>query len=116
MKLTRYVLSPRPLAVRRRDHSNFRPRVLSIAETVLGFIPTARHAHFCNFLDADSQTIDQGIALYFSGPNSFTGEDVLELQGHGGMYVLKDLLDRVASIGARTGKSRRVFRASISQQ
>lgn len=77
------------------------PRVLAIAETVLGFIPTARHAHFCNFLDADSQTIDQGIALYFSSPNSFTGEDVLELQGHGGMYVLKDLLDRVASIGAR---------------
>ncbi|MDG1027317.1 MAG: tRNA uridine-5-carboxymethylaminomethyl(34) synthesis GTPase MnmE [Gammaproteobacteria bacterium] len=77
------------------------PRVLSIAETVLGFNPTARKAHFCNFLDADSQTIDQGIALYFSGPNSFTGEDVLELQGHGGMYVLKDLLDRVASIGAR---------------
>ena len=77
------------------------PRVLAIAETVLGFIPAARHAHFCNFLDADSQTIDQGIALYFSGPNSFTGEDVLELQGHGGMYVLKDLLDRVANIGAR---------------
>ena len=77
------------------------PRALVISEQILGFTPTARHAHFCNFLDSAGQTIDQGIALFFSTPNSFTGEDVLELQGHGGMYVLKELLDRTVQLGAR---------------
>tara|TARA_B110000858_G_scaffold89247_1_gene103109 strand:- start:26134 stop:27549 length:1416 start_codon:yes stop_codon:yes gene_type:complete len=77
------------------------PLSLIISEQMLGFIPTARHAHFCNFLDSAGQTIDQGIALFFSTPNSFTGEDVLELQGHGGMYVLKELLDRAVQLGAR---------------
>ena len=46
-------------------------------------------------------SIDQGIALFFTAPNSFTGEDVLELQGHGGIYVLRELLDRVVQLGAR---------------
>ncbi|TXI20503.1 MAG: tRNA uridine-5-carboxymethylaminomethyl(34) synthesis GTPase MnmE, partial [Nitrosomonas sp.] len=43
-----------------------------------------RHAHLSQFLDSDNRVIDQGIALYFPAPNSYTGEDVLELQGHGG--------------------------------
>ena len=77
------------------------PLALSISEQILGFTPTPRHAHFCNFLDAAEITIDQGIALFFSTPNSFTGEDVLELQGHGGTYVLRELLDRVVQLGAR---------------
>lgn len=77
------------------------PHSLTISEQVLGFTPRARHAHFCNFLDSAGQTIDQGIALFFNAPNSFTGEDVLELQGHGGMYVLKELLERVIQLGAR---------------
>ncbi|PCI77481.1 MAG: tRNA uridine-5-carboxymethylaminomethyl(34) synthesis GTPase MnmE [SAR86 cluster bacterium] len=77
------------------------PLSLSISEQILGFSPTARYAHFCNFLDATEQTIDQGIALFFSAPNSFTGEDVLELQGHGGIYVLRELLDRAVQLGAR---------------
>ncbi len=77
------------------------PLALSIAGQILGFTPTPRHAHFCDFLDADNQTIDQGIALFFRAPNSFTGEDVLELQGHGGIYVLKALLARAAQLGAR---------------
>jgi len=76
-------------------------RALSISEKILGFIPTVRHAHFCSFLDAGGQTIDQGIALFFSSPNSFTGEDVLELQGHGGIYVLKELVERAIQLGAR---------------
>ena len=77
------------------------PLALSISEQILGFTPTPRHAHFCNFLDAAEITIDQGIALFFSTPNSFTGEDVLELQGHGGTYVMRDLLDRAVQLGAR---------------
>ena len=77
------------------------PLSLRISEEILGFSPTPRHAHFCNFLDASAVTIDQGIALFFSAPNSFTGEDVLELQGHGGIYVLRELLDRSVQLGAR---------------
>jgi tRNA modification GTPase len=77
------------------------PLSLSISEEILGFSPTPRHAHFCNFLDASAVTIDQGIALFFSAPNSFTGEDILELQGHGGIYVLRELLDRSVQLGAR---------------
>jgi tRNA modification GTPase len=77
------------------------PLSLCISEQILGFSPTARHAHFCNFLDATEQSIDQGIALFFSAPNSFTGEDVLELQGHGGIYVLRELLARAVQLGAR---------------
>lgn len=53
-----------------------------------------RHAHYLPFNDADGVAIDEGIALYFKGPNSYTGEDVLELQGHGGPAVLKRLLKR----------------------
>ena len=77
------------------------PLSLRISEEILGFSPTPRHAHFCNFLDSSAVTIDQGIALFFSAPNSFTGEDVLELQGHGGIYVLRELLDRSVQLGAR---------------
>ena len=77
------------------------PLSLSISKKILGFSPTPRHAHFCNFLDATQMNIDQGIALFFSAPNSFTGEDVLELQGHGGTYVLRQLLDRAVQLGAR---------------
>ena len=77
------------------------PLSLRISEEILGFSPTPRHAHFCNFLDASAVTIDQGIALFFSAPNSFTGEDILELQGHGGIYVLRELLDRSVQLGAR---------------
>ena len=80
------------------------PLSLAISEQILGFTPTARYAHFCTFLDANEQTIDQGIALFFSAPNSFTGEDVLELQGHGGIYVLRELLNRAVQLGARLAK------------
>lgn len=62
---------------------------------------TPRYAAFCPFYDADDSVIDSGIALFFPGPASYTGEDVLELQGHGGIVVLDMLLRRVLSLGAR---------------
>ena len=64
----------------------------------------ARHAHYLPFRAADGAVIDHGLALYFPGPNSYTGEDVLELQGHGGPVVMKMLLDRVLELGAQLAK------------
>ncbi len=60
-----------------------------------------RYAYYGDFYDADGGLLDRGIAIYFAAPNSFTGEDVLELQGHGGQVVMQCLLDRVLSLGAR---------------
>src|SRR5687768_14046890 len=60
-----------------------------------------RHAAFVRFGDADGAPIDEGLALYFTGPESYTGEDVLELQGHGGPVVLRLLLQRCVELGAR---------------
>jgi tRNA modification GTPase len=57
------------------------------------------------FRDAAGVTIDEGIALYFPGPHSYTGEDVLELQGHGGPVVLEMLLSRVIELGARRARA-----------
>lgn len=59
---------------------------------------TPRHAHYLPFNDANGEAIDEGIALYFKGPNSYTGEDVLELQGHGGPAVLKRIIKRCMEI------------------
>lgn len=63
------------------------------------FIP--RHAHFCRFYTADGRVIDEGIVLYFPAPHSFTGEDVIELQGHGGMVLQNMLLARLFALGAK---------------
>ena len=60
------------------------PAALTVAEKLLGFIPKPRYAHYGSFVDENDETIDSGIALYFKAPFSFTGEDVLELHGHGG--------------------------------
>lgn len=80
------------------------PLCLRIAEAMLGFIPVPRHAHYSSFLDKTHTTIDQGIALYFKAPNSFTGEDILEFQGHGGYYVLDLLLEEILRFGARLAR------------
>ena len=80
------------------------PLALSIAEQVLQLTPKPRYAHYGNFFADDQQTIDQGIALYFPGPNSFTGEDVLELQAHGGPVVMDFILQRVIALGARPAR------------
>ena len=58
-----------------------------------------RYAHFLPFMDEDGSIIDEGIALYFKAPHSFTGEDVLELQGHGGPVVLQMLMKRCLQVG-----------------
>lgn len=62
-----------------------------------------RHAHYLSFDDADGQAIDAGIVLYFKAPNSYTGEDVIELQGHGGPAVLKRVLQRCIDAGREWG-------------
>jgi tRNA modification GTPase len=65
----------------------------------------ARTAVYCSFLDSDASVIDSGIALYFPNPHSYTGEDILELQGHGGAVVLDMVLRRVLSLGARLARA-----------
>jgi tRNA modification GTPase len=77
------------------------PGAASIAKSILAFAPTPRTAHLSKFKDANDDIIDEGIALFFKSPASFTGEDVLELQGHGGLSVQKLILDRVLNLGAR---------------
>ncbi|MGC3981255.1 MAG: tRNA uridine-5-carboxymethylaminomethyl(34) synthesis GTPase MnmE [Steroidobacteraceae bacterium] len=88
-------------------------RVPEIATGILATMPKARHAHLSAFRDAEAREIDTGIALYFPAPNSFTGEDVLELQAHGGPVVLDMLLQRILQLGARSAEpgefSRRAF-------
>lgn len=73
----------------------------AIAEVILGHPPKPRHAYFNVFLDNQGQAIDHGIVLFFSAPHSYTGENVLELQGHGGTAVLQLVLQRCLSLGAR---------------
>ncbi len=72
-----------------------------IGEKLLKSIPKPRLADYGPFLGENGETIDMGLALYFVAPNSFTGEDVLELQGHGGKVVLDRLLKRTLALGAR---------------
>jgi len=77
------------------------PAVARIAEAVLGRMPEPRRAMFHIFRDVQGTPLDAGIAIYFPRPASFTGEDVLELHGHGGPVVLDLLLRRVYELGAR---------------
>jgi tRNA modification GTPase len=78
------------------------PSVPEIACALLGRLPAARHASFSRFRSADGSTLDEGLALYFPAPHSFTGEHVLELHGHGGPVVLDLVLQAVLAHGART--------------
>ena len=75
--------------------------VTEIAKQLLNKSLIPRHALFSSFIDDDGSVIDSGISLYFPAPASYTGEDILELQGHGGSVVLDMLLRRVISLGAR---------------
>ncbi|WP_111874391.1 tRNA uridine-5-carboxymethylaminomethyl(34) synthesis GTPase MnmE [Aeromonas bivalvium] len=74
------------------------PAAERVAETVLGKLPRVRYAEYLPFRDEQGQPLDQGIALLFKAPNSFTGEDVLELQGHGGPVILDMLIRRILQI------------------
>ena len=80
------------------------PNALSIANTLCGSELSARYAHYRSFFDSKGATIDSGLAIYFPGPNSFTGEDVVEIQGHGGHIVLQTLLSRCTDLGARQAR------------
>jgi tRNA modification GTPase len=77
------------------------PQAEKIATAVTGSLPAPRIARYSRFLDAQGDPIDEGITLYFPAPRSFTGEDVLEFQGHGGPVVMDLLLQRVLECGAR---------------
>ncbi len=87
--------------------------LLPFAFALTGKAPRARYATLANFRAADDSAVDTGLLLYFPGPNSFTGEDVLELQGHGGPVVMQLLLARCLDLGARLAEpgefSRRAF-------
>lgn len=88
-------------------------RLADLAQTLAGKPLKPRHAHYADFCDAQGQVIDQGLALFFPAPHSFTGEDVLELQGHGGPVVMQMLLRRCVELGARLAEpgefTRRAF-------
>jgi tRNA modification GTPase len=76
----------------------------AIAAEMLGTLPPARHATVAVFAGAGGLTIDVGLALFFPAPNSFTGEDVLELHGHGGPVVMDLLVARAVELGARLAR------------
>ena len=75
-----------------------------IARALLGQLPAPRHATFTSFRDAHGVALDQGLALYFPAPHSFTGEHVLELHGHGGPVVMDMLLQRALELGAQRAR------------
>ncbi|GAB2787849.1 tRNA uridine-5-carboxymethylaminomethyl(34) synthesis GTPase MnmE [Halomonas shantousis] len=79
------------------------PESRRVAQAMLGSCPPPRHAYYGPFEGAQGQ-IDEGIALFFAGPHSFTGEDVLELQGHGGPVIMDLLLERCVQLGARLAR------------
>ena len=88
-------------------------RLAEFAKGLFGRVPAPRVAARASFLDAHGAAIDDGLALYFPAPHSYTGEDVLELQGHGGPVVMQMLLKRCLELGARLAEpgefTRRAF-------
>jgi tRNA modification GTPase len=80
------------------------PDAPRIAIAVLAVLPAPRHAHLARFLDARGASIDQGLALYFPAPASYTGEHVLELHGHGGVLIVDLLLKRLLELGCRMAR------------
>jgi tRNA modification GTPase len=80
------------------------PAVPAIAARLLGRPPRPRYAHYASFADADGMPIDHGLLLSFPAPASYTGEHVLELQGHGSPVLLDALLQRVCQLGARLAR------------
>jgi tRNA modification GTPase len=80
------------------------PNVPQIAESIIGHLPPPRVAQVAHFLAGDGEWLDRGLALYFPAPASYTGEHVLELQGHGGVLVLDSLLKRLLDLGCRMAR------------
>src|SRR5512138_2140197 len=89
------------------------PAVSRIAAQVAGELPSPRVARFARFKDARGEALDEGLVLYFAAPHSYTGEDVLELHGHGGPVVMHMLLAACLDAGARLAEpgefTRRAF-------
>jgi tRNA modification GTPase len=79
-------------------------RVPEVAEAILGKLPRPRLATFADFLGSGGEALDSGIALFFPAPHSFTGEDVLEFQAHGGPVILNVLVQRALELGARMAR------------
>lgn len=84
--------------------SGAQQHIESMAHAILGHLPSPRKASYQPFLDAQQQILDDGIALYFPAPHSFTGEHVLELQGHGGRVILDMVVKRCLELGAQPAK------------
>jgi len=80
------------------------PQVPDIAKAMLGKLPKPRYATLRNFVSPAGELLDQGVVLYFPAPHSFTGEEVLELQGHGGPLVMEQLLAAVLQLGTRLAR------------
>jgi tRNA modification GTPase len=81
------------------------PAARDIARSLMGREPRRRHAELCTFRDARGAALDQGLVLFFAGPHSFTGEDVVELHCHGGRIVSDALLAAAYSLGARPAEA-----------
>lgn len=79
-------------------------QALCISKSLCQLTLTPRHAHFISIYDAQSRLIDQGIGLYFKSPNSFTGEDIVEIQGHGSPIALQMIVNRCVELGAQLAK------------
>ncbi len=80
------------------------PRAAAIANALGAPALRPRHAHYARLRDADGEVIDDGIVLWFPAPNSFTGEEVVELQGHGSPVLLQQLVARCIALGARQAR------------
>ena len=80
------------------------PQVPAIARLLLGELPKPRYAALADVVDESGEVIDSGIALYFPAPASFTGEHVLEFQGHGGPFILQRIVQRMLLLGARSAR------------
>jgi tRNA modification GTPase len=80
------------------------PKTVAICDALLGAVPEPRKAVFKHFKSRDGALLDSGLALFFQSPASYTGEDTLELQGHGGPVVLDMLLRRVLELGAQLAR------------
>lgn len=80
------------------------PLVKTIINIVISEPLPARFAHYSSFYNPNKELIDKGISLYFPAPNSFTGEDIVEFQAHGGLIILDQLLQAVLACGARIAR------------
>jgi tRNA modification GTPase len=81
------------------------PAARAIGEQICGKTLQRKQAHYRRFLAANGEVLDDGIALYFAGPASFTGEDIVELQAHGGPVLLRELVARCIQLGARQAQA-----------